>query len=250
MIKKYVERPDLPTCDVKTVLVGAKYAKLIRRLDALGISVIEVPANPDVAAPIAFHADISAFHFGNGIVYISSSNTSFAMFLRNMGYNVIVAEACGQKYPSDVKMNACLVGSTLFYHNKGTSYLLIQRAEALGYTLVPVNQGYVKCSVCVLNYTHIVTADAGIAKAAESNGISALRLSADNVRLDGYGQGFIGGACGKLSKSVLAFTGRLKNKADEVSLENYASDVGVKVIYFSNEQAYDVGSIMPLEQSV
>lgn len=240
----------MPTGHVKTVLVGAKYTELISRLDALGISAIQVPANPDVAAPIAFHADISAFYFGNGNVYVSSSNTSLAMYMRTLGYNVTIVEACGQQYPNDVKMNACLVGNTLFYHNKGTSYGLCQRAEALGYKLVLVNQGYVKCSVCVLDETHIVTADTGIATAAESNGVSALRLSAVNVRLDGYDQGFIGGACGKLSKSILAFTGRLNNKADEALLENYASCVGIEVMYLSNEQAYDVGSIMPLEQSV
>ena len=232
----------MPEERVKTVIIGEKYSKYIQALKRLGIDTISAPKNSDIDPAIAFHADMSVFHAGGNDFFVTESNRVLCIFMQRIGVNVHSCEKCGPKYPDDVKTNCCIVGKTLFYNEKGTSRRIIEYAESKGFKMLPVKQGYVKCSICVLDENHIATEDCSIADAAERHGISVLKLDNEGIILEGYDKGFIGGASGKISRNELILTGRLETD----SLERYAEEIGISITYLTDEPAQDIGSIIPI----
>lgn len=72
-----------------------------------------------------------------------------------------------------------------------------------------VNQGYTRCATAVVAKDAIITMDLGIRALAQFLGIDVLLVHEENVFLDGYDYGFLGGCCGLIDKNVVAFTGKL-----------------------------------------
>ncbi|MBO6010475.1 MAG: hypothetical protein J6P71_01600 [Oscillospiraceae bacterium] len=225
-------------------LIGAEYSSYIHALEGLGITAIKVPRNPDISRNIAYHADMSIFHAGSDEFFITKSNTKLMDIMHKYTNNIHIIEKCGPKYPDDVRTNACLAGNILLCSEKGTSRHMIEFAESRGCRIVFVNQGYVKCSVCILNENTIITDDRSIERAAERNGLNVFRYDGNDVVLTGYDRGFIGGTCGKISSDEIVFTGRFKT--DEI--ERFANNAGISVKYLSDGAPYDVGSIIPIKE--
>ncbi len=73
--------------------------------------------------------------------------------------------------------------------------------------MVHVEQGYARCSVIPVGGRAMVTADLGIASAAERKGIDTLRISPACVHLPGESSGFIGGVCGVMPDDLLILLG-------------------------------------------
>lgn len=243
---KPITRSALPEGSVKSVLIGAEYIHYISALEKRGIECLKVPANPDIDPRIAYHSDMSVMHFGSNDVFITCSNAYLCTFMQSLQYIVHICDNCGNNYPFDIKTNACLVGNVLFYHKKGTSADIIKFAEQSCIKTVAVNQGYVKCSVCVLDDSHIITDDAGIAEAAGKNGIEAFYLENSGILLKGFDKGFVGGASGKTAKNEIVFTGRFNSDRAEL----FAEKNGIRFRYLTDEPAQDIGSIIPLTETI
>lgn len=246
MTERFIESTGLPRSKVTAALVGAEYSSYIHALEELGIMVIKVPKNPDTIENIAFHADMSIFHGGSDELFITESNAEIVDIMHKYTDNIHIIEKCRPEYPNDVRTNACLIGDLLLCNEKGTSKRIIEFADSRGRRIVFVNQGYVKCSVCVLNENTIITDDKSIERAANSNGLNVLRYDGNDVVLKGYDRGFIGGTCGKISRDEIVFTGRFKTD----KIERFANDAGIKVKYLSDGAPYDVGSIIPIKELV
>ena len=244
MTERFIENSGLPRSKVTAVLIGAKYSSYIHVLEKLGISAIKVPGNPDISEYIMFHADMSIFHGGLDELFITESNANLLHKMHNYTDIIHILDKCDLNYPNDVKTNACLIGDILLCNEKGTSKRIIEFAERRGCRIVFVNQGYVKCSVCVLNENTIITDDRSIESASNRNGLNVLRYDGNDVVLKGYDRGFIGGTCGKISSNEIVFTGRFKT--DEI--ERFANDAGITVKYLSDKAPYDVGSIIPIKE--
>ena len=101
-------------------------------------------------------------------------------------------------------------------------------------------------SVCVVDENSIITADAGIAAAAEGRGLDVLRIQAGFFELPGYSYGFIGGSCFKLSKTELVFTGTIDRHPDRGAIIGFLHDHGVEALYLRDEPAVDIGGIIPI----
>ena len=77
----------------------------------------------------------------------------------------------------------------------------------MGLELIPVKQGYAKCSLCIVSENAVITADEGLAYTLCRAGLDVLKIIPGCIRLPGYGYGFIGGCCGKLDAATMAFAG-------------------------------------------
>lgn len=116
----------------------------------------------------------------------------------------------------------------------------------MGITLVPVNQGYAKCSVCAVDERSIITQDPSIAQAAKRHGLNVLKIQAGRILLPGYDTGFIGGCSGLLGRKLLAFTGSLGAHPDGEWIKEFLHSRGVEPLELTDGPLYDVGSILPL----
>ena len=238
---KYIGTPHLPQGKVGLLAIGGRYCeKLAEPLRALGIETIWLPDNPNVDARLAGHADLSVLHLGDKkLIAAGQMNVNI---LTNREFTATKAvNKQSADYPGDISLNACIVGKHLFHKLKHTDPAVTGQFE-----LVNVNQGYTKCSVCILSDHAIITSDAGIAKSASLCGIEALLIKEGSIELAGFDHGFIGGAAFKISKTKLAFTGTLDKHPDKAAILEFMQSHGIEPVFLTNEPLFDIGSAIPL----
>lgn len=240
----FVTAPNLPEGRVTTVMLGQRYLnKLGHALTELGIHIISVPDNICVDPRLAGHADLSAAHLGGREIIICRAVRTMEDKLKKEGFEVIVSQTDqNADYPADVGLNGCIVGNNIFCMSSACDERLYG-----GRNVIDVKQGYAKCSVCVVDERHIISDDESIYKAALKNGIDCLKIGKGAIELNGFDYGFIGGSSFKADKKTVAFTGTLKNHPDLEKITRYIRELGMEIIYLTEEPCFDVGSIIPLK---
>ena len=225
------------------IIIGQGYKHLLDQgLRSFNISPIYLPANPYVDCRLRWHADLSVFYPGGDSVILAPHliNTDFSSKLNDTGFKCIFADIRqGEKYPNDTQLNACAVGTYLFYSSR-VSYEGI-RDLYTAESRISVKQAYCGCSICVVNDNSIITADRAIALAAEKNGIEVLLISPGNVQLDGFEYGFIGGAGFKTSDNCLLFTGRLDSHPDCSKIMRFLEEREIQAKFITKKPIFDIG---------
>ena len=113
-------------------------------------------------------------------------------------------------------------------------------------TVINVNQGYTKCSVCAVSDKAFITDDKSIYKALKNAEYDVLEVEKGSVALDGYDYGFIGGACCKISKDVLAFFGNAKAHKCYEDIKAFCKNYNVDLLSLDNKRLCDIGSFIPI----
>lgn len=242
----WIERPELPEGPVSALLAGAPWAPLLAPgLAEYGVSVLPVPENPRVAAPVRGHADLSVCYLGGG--ELAAAFSARQTLERLPGAVVLpAAEEQGPRYPADTLLNAAIVGNRALICERGRDDVLYAALLRHGMVPVPVKQGYARCSVCIVSQNAAMTADRGIARALEAYETDVLVIEAGHVELPGYAGGFLGGCCGKISRDKLAFTGRLDEHPDKRSIMDFLERHGVEPVFLTDRPCFDVGSLLPV----
>lgn len=112
----------------------------------------------------AAHADLHLLHLGGRKIILSREQCNNAEKLIEMGFDVQVLDTpLGDKYPADVPLNAALFGNYAILNPK----TVCKNIDFSGRSLIPVRQGYTKCSVVPVAENAIITDDGAIASAAE-----------------------------------------------------------------------------------
>ena len=112
--------------------------------------------------------------------------------------------------------------------------------------LVPVNQGYTRCAAAVVDDHSIITADAGVSRAAKNAGMDVLDIAPGHIELKGYDHGFIGGASFKINNNVVAFTGKLDGHPDEGRIYDFLAGHGQKALILTDRPIFDIGGAIAL----
>jgi hypothetical protein len=192
---------------------------------------------------------MSVCHIGESVVVAADAVYERFIKVAPKGLKIIRAGKGQQKsYPEDVGLNVCILGNKLIHNLKLTDPSVLSEADKFLIEKIYVNQGYTKCSVCVLKCDRIITGDRGIHLAALKLGIKSLLISSGFIELPGYNTGFIGGCCGKLSELSICFTGKLTKHPDEKEILKFIEDAGLEIIYLTDDPVFDVGSIIPIEE--
>lgn len=230
---------------VKKVAIGSKYKTLPASvLEKRGIECILCPANPAVDERISSHADLSVLHLGETCFILAEylQNTPFCKALREMGAEIVFAQReQGREYPLDASLCALNIGGRFFHNLRVSDGALLSRFE-----VIHTAQGYAKCAVCPVDARSAITADTGMARVLKESGIEVLLLEPGQVMLEGFGEGFIGGAAFKLSPRELAITGHLRSEGETRRVETFLERCGVKAVYLTDEVAFDIGSAILL----
>ena len=186
-----------------------------------GLKIVSVSKTADVSDPVSCHPDIYYCLLKNGIYEGDPSLLS-------------------ETYPGDVLYNAAALGPYLIC-SKNTSEDLIEKS---GLTPVFVRQGYVKCNLAILDDSHVITEDRGIAKTLGSlPGIECLLIDEGGVALPGFDHGFIGGATGRMGNKMI-FNGDLSSHKNFLEIDDFCRSCGLEVIYFDSYPLTDIGSIL------
>ncbi|MDR1117463.1 MAG: hypothetical protein LBL09_04375 [Oscillospiraceae bacterium] len=256
---EFIKTPNLPSARVETVVLAGngtgEWEKLKASLERRGIAVLELERDLNLAEEVNYHTDLIFHHLGeNSFVFSTEENAVkfteyFSKFHRiaAQSLNIRTLEyALSGKYPGDVPLNAAVVGGSVICNMKHTDPELLRHYGRAGYRLINVAQGYAKCSVCAVSADAAITSDPVILKELGNAGIDAIYADPAKIILNGCKHGFIGGAAGKLSPDTLAFTGRIDHLPDCEAILDFLSLHKVRPVFLTDEDIFDVGSIMPV----
>lgn len=213
--------------DMSTIHISKDaYIEVMDYLKSSGHQLNILEPSPMVYPAIACHPDIFMCALGKrGKVFHGSPET------------------IGYKYPDDIVYNGASTGRFFIHRLDKTNEALLNEITKLGLTLVDVKQGYSKCNVCIVDETHIITSDEGIARACQGYDIYVLLISPGHIALPGMSCGFIGGASGLVGNEVI-FNGDLSLHPDFEEINQFILSCGKRPIYFKGKPLLDIGSII------
>ena len=221
-------------------------------LEAEGFSVLPCPSLPLLPGPISDHPDAIMAILGENLYCYEgyrNANASFFIALAEHRPNlkiIALPDAPEGAYPRDCAYNVLCLGKQVFYNPKGISPSLADACEAEGFLAHAVHQGYAACTVRAIGKGHAITADAGMAKALEKDGIHVLKIRDGGISLPPYAHGFIGGASGCFGGTVY-FYGDFRLHPDGEAMENFIKDAGFSAKSLSKEPLIDLGGILFIE---
>ncbi|MFB0921142.1 MAG: hypothetical protein QMB62_09710 [Oscillospiraceae bacterium] len=224
----------------------AYYEELSPILETYGVKLLCCPDNPQIDTRLRSHIDLSVFHIGENKFLLSKSAVaaSFANELRKFGADILVSEkSFAPEYPNDAALCALTISGKAFHNIKLTDAVI---KSAFSESLHHVRQGYAKCAVCPVTDNAAISSDPGLIKAMREQGIEVLEIAAGFISLEGFEEGFIGGAAFKTAPNTLAFTGTLDKHPDINSSMNFIFRHGVSPIYLTDRPVFDIGSLIPI----
>jgi len=198
-----------------------------------------LPECKTVDKRISHHTDISLCKIGNTLICAEFLSEFLKTELPNV--KIISGRNPSSPYPDDILYNAAVVGKFVFCNVKYTASEILNEAEKQNIKIINVKQGYAKCSVIPVTDNAIITSDFSVAKAAESVGIEVLTVTNENITLDGFDNGFIGGTAVSTDGSVI-FAGDLSRSPHKNIIVNFIESHGKTVKYIENMPLYDIGS--------
>ena len=213
-------------------------------VDCLSCFVDEVKMMPrcdDVPGGIGYHPDMLGFADGSTLWLNDVYYQKNAAFFDELGVCVVPCAEQYGVYPLDVRFNAFAVGRVLVGHRASLSAAVVRAFDSV----CDVKQGYAKCSSAVFG-NNLITADRGIAVAAEALGASVLLIEPGSILLEGYDYGFIGGALVEVSDDTLVAFGDMSAHPQGAEIEAFANSKGYHIISFANRALTDHGGILVL----
>ncbi len=244
----FLETANIPHRAVSLVAVSGEDKAICQKLNNLGINIIEAPSVQTLQKPVSSHADMLLHHIGGNKIIIAKETQSLSDSLAKYGFEIQVnTDLLGEIYPNDIALNFVQIQKYIIGRIANMSKTLYNIYQNSNYKLIDCRQGYAKCSTAIINENAVITADTSIAKILLKLGIDVLLVPGGGIRLDGYDTGFIGGCCGLIDKSTIAFTGSLeKYFAGDMVLE-FLYKHQTKAIYLSDTELVDIGGIIPLK---
>ena len=151
----------------------------------------------------------------------------------------------GFAYPDDVLYNAACTESAAIHNFKFTDEITLAVIEQKFLKRIQVNQGYSKCSICVVNNKGIITDDESIYTQTVNHGLDSLLITKGDVKLTGMNYGFFGGATGVYGNKLF-LNGELSNHRDEKIISDFIKKYNVELIELKKGCIEDIGSIIIL----
>ncbi len=237
----------IPEKKVNTVCVSNYSKELINKLYELNIKPIITVKSSLLDMRINYHTDMLVNIIGNTVFLDVSQNSNIVNFLTK-GYRIIkVNKRVMSPYPNDSLLNFAVIGNKLVCNKKTIYNEIIEIAVRDGYKIMNVNQGYAKCSTCVINNNALITDDESIYTSTQKNGIDSILISKGSVKLDGFDYGFIGGCTGLIDKNKLLFNGDINYHKNCNLILDFLTKHGVEPVIIKNKPLTDIGSIIPIE---
>ena len=234
-------------------LVGCNAPKdVLTNLAALGFDTITLQCDARLQTPVSSHADMLIFPIKDRIFYSEgySIENSLLQLLSQYGYTAVKCKRpILDKYPHDIAFNLAFIDGKMYGKTDFAAEEIIDFAHESSISIVPVKQGYTKCSTVTLGDSAIITADDGLANASKENGIHVLKTenSPSAVKIEGYDYGFIGGACGVFNKKVY-FTGNILVHPDGCRIVEFCNTHGFDTVSLCDGMLTDIGGIIFLEK--
>lgn len=203
-------------------------------------SFIETIPNPNLDQRIDDHPDLSLFKLTDDTIIVDEGVYDY--YKETLaGYNVIKGEKVGEKYPRDSIYNIVRF-KDYYIHNDITERNIENYFKENRVNHLKVKQGYTRCSIIPLKNI-LITSDYGIYKALREK-IAIKLVDNDEVILDGFAQGFLGGTCGLVGNKLI-FTGDITRHRSYPVIKGLCNRENIDIIY-PETTLVDLGSIIEI----
>ncbi len=235
----FVEIPYLPKGRVILAVSGFAVA---------GMDIIP-PAELSALPPaLRRHADLGLCPIGGReVVCPPDSYPYYCDNLSSYGFSVIQGgQALGGSYPADTAYNVVVTEKFALLDPRSCDGVLLRLLQNR-LEILPVKQGYAKCSVAPVGENAFITGDRGIFRALEAKGAEVLLIDNAGVELPPYKNGFFGGACGLVGEKTLAVNGTIRHMSSFETIKAFLADKGVSLVEITAAAPFDTGSLIPLK---
>lgn len=224
----------------------AYYDILCDKLSEFNIKAFPSYESKILKGAVATHPDMSLFKLDEETLIASCESFEYYNeIFKSTKINVINANEDPLKsYPGDVKFNALRVVGHLICKKNVCADAIMNRFDE-GKT-INSTQGYVKCSVIDIESEYFVTDDKYLQKIINGLGHKSILLDKGLVKIKDYDYGFIGGASG-YARDKIFLTGLIKDEANRRQLEEFAREINKELIYLTEYDIFDVGTLMIME---
>jgi hypothetical protein len=146
-----------------------------------------------------------------------------------------------------VALNQAVVDKNILGYANSCAKSILKYASENGYNYQSIKQGYAKCSTLILGNKAIISADASIILMADKLNISRLKITngINEIKLDGYDYGFIGGASAVYENKVFFF-GNLSLHSQGKEISDFCKKNGFLPISIGTKKLCDVGGAIIL----
>lgn len=241
-----VEKPNIPNTKIKLAVIG-DYAELESSLNLLGIETIKLKKCNGLLKPLHSHADILCCHLGKEDIILENCQNDASKRLEGLGFKpIMLHNDLKNKYPYDAPLNAAIFGDYIVANTQTVSQNILNYFKKREYEILDVNQGYSKCSICVVNSNAIITDDLSIYNSCKPYDIDVLLVEKGSVKLEGHNYGFIGGCCGLIDENLMAFCGDINKHSDADKIKGFLKNYSIDTIALFSSDLIDVGGILPL----
>lgn len=241
--------PFVPISEANVVIVDGRLDNdRLNEIKKLNIKIIPTIKCEELEESISYHPDI-VIHPINHKTLIIAPNVYdyYEDKLGGMGIKLIKGERyLESKYPLDIAYNVGRLNYIAIHNFKYTDEKLKFYLKKENLELINVNQGYTKCSIAIVDEDKCITADKGIYRKLSDYGFKVLLIEPGHIILKNQKYGFIGGATGNFSKDIIMISGSLKKHPDEKRILNFIKEAQKRIIYLSDNDIVDVGTIISL----
>lgn len=241
--------PNLPQSNVTHLIMDCS-CKASETLKSMGINVIDTVCINKLPIYERAHADMQVLPLDNDNVFLLKEAPELLPVLKAHYENVIVCkDELIRTYPFNTALNCAIVQNNIFCRVDFVYDEFLWMAEDFGFNMIDTQNGYAKCSTAIVSGDAIITDSHDIGKMAkEETNIDVLEISYGGVKLMNTNRGYIGGCCFKISKDILAFTGKVKNHPQYEEIENFSLNHGVFLEELSGEELpVDIGGAVIID---
>lgn len=239
-------KPNLPKENAKIVVMSTNNKELVKRAEELGVKVLSSENLSKLLIFEQYHTDLQFLHYNKDTVFVLKECTGLKENLKKYIPNVIeISKNVDKNYPNNVMLNCVVLNDKLICNTKTIADEVLQMAIKDNLKIINVNQGYTKCSTCIVNENAIITSDKSIYNSCR-NEMDVLLIRQGYIELLGTDYGFIGGSSFKYNRNTLVFTGNIKLHPDYESIKSFAQNHNVELFSLIENTMIDIGSIIPI----
>lgn len=212
-------------------------------LRSLGGQGFDIPECPRLAKPVAAHPDMLFSELSDGTLltegkYFSENKAFFEglpFYAKIKPSSTILAP----EYPEDVAFDVVRHRGKVI----GKAEYMAEEIKRDADDIIDVKQGYALCSV-LKTECFAITADKHLYNALMDNNCETLFDSGNNIILNGYNCGFIGGAscCIEEARTVVLF-GNAEELSEFEKIKSFIEGYGYKLKYPRNIPLEDFGGV-------
>ena len=240
---QFISEPFLPTRRVKTCIVSCEAGDVISGLEEMGINVIQVKKSKSLSSIVSSHPDLQVLPLGGNRIALNEEQDEVMNELTILGFNVLQVNGYSDKYPYDCLLDHLIVDGLLFGNSRAVPEQLISLNMI---KTVNVRQGYTKCSCILIDKDSVITDDESIGKEASKYLKNVVVMTQDEVLLEGYDHGFIGGTCGKIDSQTFCFAGKIPDSVFGDLLRATLKEHGMRYLELGEGALRDIGGIIPI----